>query len=87
MQISLSPEVEEKARQIPGLPERVEQFITGEIVREQMRARRYSPEVEEIVREAMIEAEKRRKNGASHEEAVDRIIALYERMSGASKDA
>ncbi len=80
MEISLSPETEEKARQIPNLAERVESFIASEFELQKRRESRYPSKVESIVQRALVDGEKLRKSGAKHEDVVDEIVALNEKI-------
>lgn len=75
MSIALSSEA--KAAQIPDIAVRLERFIDEQYALEQWRARRFRPEVAELVHEAMGEGTALHASGADR----DTLFARFQRWS------
>ena len=78
MSITLSPEAESRAAQIPDFPARLEHFIREQYALEQWRARRHRPEVAELVQEALAAGAALRESGADRDALFARLVALTE---------
>ena len=81
MSISLSPEAEAKAQQIPDFSARLERFIQDQFELEQWRARRAKPDVAAVVEEGLRAGAALRASGADRAAMFERLQALTERLS------
>lgn len=68
--LDLPAELSEKAKAVPGLPERLLRFIRMEVAMNEQRQRRYSPEAVAVVRRARDLVEGRKAEGTSREEGM-----------------
>ena len=81
MSISISPEAEAKARQIPDISARLERFIQDQFELEQWRARRAKSAVAAIVEEGLRAGAVLRASEADRAVIFERLQALTERLS------
>ncbi len=81
MSISISPEAEAKARQIPDISARVERFIQDQFELEQWRSRRAKPDVAAVVEEGLRAGATLRTSGVDRATMFERLQALTERLS------
>lgn len=81
MSISISPEAEAKAQQIPDFPARLERFIQDQFELEQWRARRATPDAANVVEEGLRQGAPLRASGADRIAMFERLQALTERLS------
>lgn len=81
MSITVSPEIEAKAQQIPDFSARLERFIEGQFELEQWRARRAKSEVAAIVAEGLEAGAALRATGVDRAALFARLQALNERLS------
>ncbi len=68
--IELPGDLSEKARAVPGLPERLLRFIKMEVAMNERRQQRYSPEAIALVKRARTLAEKRMADGVDRAEGM-----------------
>ena len=68
--IELPADLSEKARTVPGLPERLLRFIKMEVAMNERRQERYSPEALALVKRARALAEKRKADGTDRAEGM-----------------
>ena len=78
MSITLSPEAELRAAQIPDFPARLEHFISEQYALEQWRSRRWRPEVAALVQGALAEGHILKESGADRDALFARLLALAE---------
>jgi hypothetical protein len=78
MSIALSPETQAKAAQIPDIAVRLERFIDEQYALEQWRARRFRPEVAELVQEAMGDGTALKASGVDRDTLFARLLTLVE---------
>lgn len=71
--INLAPDVEQGARRIADLDQRVADFIRDQVALEHWREGRYSPEARSLAAEAMARAESWRAQGITREETFRRL--------------
>ena len=81
MSITVSPEIEAKARQIPDFSARLERFIEDQFELEQWRARRAKSEVAAIAKEGLEAGAALRVSGVDRAALFARLQALNERLS------
>ena len=81
MSISVSPESEAKAQQIPDISARLERFIQDQFELEQWRARRAKADVAAVVEEGLRAGTALRTSGADRAAMFERLQALTERLS------
>ncbi len=81
MSISVSPEAEAKAQQIPEISARLERFIQDQFELEQWRARRANPAVAAVVEKGLRAGTALRTSGAERAAMFERLQALTERLS------
>jgi hypothetical protein len=81
--IELPADLSEKARSVPGLPERVLRFIRMEVAINERRQQRYSPETLAVVKRARELVEKRKAEGIDRDEGTK----AFERNFAAITDA
>jgi hypothetical protein len=81
MPISISPEAEAKARQIPDFSARLERFINGQFDLEQWRRRRAKSEVVTVVEEGLREGAALRVAEADRATLFARLRSLTEGLS------
>ena len=81
MPITVSPEAEAKAQQIPDFPARLERFINDQFDLEQWRARRAKSEVVAVVAEGLREGAALRASVAGRATLFARLRSLTERLS------
>ncbi|MCX7422004.1 MAG: hypothetical protein NT013_21010 [Planctomycetia bacterium] len=81
MSISLSPEAEAKAQQIPDISARLERFIQDQFELEQWRSRRAKPDVAAVVEDGLRAGAALRASGADRVVMFERLQALTERLS------
>lgn len=75
--LELPPELSAKARQVPGLPERLLRFIRLEVAMNERRQQRYSPEALALLQRARERATKREAAGIGRDEAMRDFHANY----------
>ncbi len=68
--LDLPAELSVKAKEVPGLPERLLRFIRMEVAMNEQRQQRYSPAAVELVQRARALADKRIEEGRSREEGM-----------------
>jgi hypothetical protein len=68
--LDLPAELSVKAKEVPGLPERLLRFIRMEVAMNEQRQQRYSPAAVEVVQRARALANKRIEEGRSREEGM-----------------
>lgn len=78
MSVALSPEAQAKAAQIPDFAARLERFIDEQYALEQWRAKHWTPEVAELVQEALAEGTALKASGADRDALFARLLALTE---------
>ena len=78
MSITLSPEAQAKAAQIPDIAVRLERFIDEQYALEQWRAKRFRPEVADLVREAATEGTALKASGVDRDTLFARLLTLVE---------
>ncbi len=83
MSITVSPEFEAKAQQIPDFSARLERFIADQFELEQWRARRAKSKVADIVEEGLQAGAALRASDADRTAMFSRLRALTERLSHA----
>ena len=81
MSITIRPEIEAKAQQIPNFSARLERFIEDQFELEQWRARSAKPEVAAIVEEGLREGAALRASGQNRAAMFARLQALSKRLS------
>ena len=81
MSLTVSPEVEAKAHQIPDFSARLERFIENQFELEQWRTRRAKSEVAAIVEEGLREGAALRASGADRAAMFARLQTLTKRLS------
>ena len=81
MPISVSPEAEAKAQQIPDFSARLERFINDQFDLEQWRSRRMNSEVAAIVEEGLREGATLRGAGVDRATLFVRLRSMTERLS------
>ena len=81
MSITVSPEIEAKAQQIPDFSARLERFIEDQFELEQWRLRRARSEVAALVEEGLETGAALRAAGADRAAMFARLQALNERLS------
>jgi hypothetical protein len=81
MAITVSPEIEAKAQQIPDFSARLERFINGQFELEQWRARRAKAEVAAVVEEGLQAGAALRMSEADRSAMFARLQELTERLS------
>lgn len=81
MSITVSPEIEAKAQQIPDFSARLERFIEDQFELEQWRSRRAKSEVASLVEEGLEAGAALRVSGADRAALFARLQALNERLS------
>lgn len=81
MSITIRPEIEAKAQQIPDLPARLERFIEVQFELEQWRSRRAKPDVAAIVEEGLQAGSELKASGTDRAAMFARLQALTERLS------
>jgi hypothetical protein len=81
MRISVSPEAEAKAREIPDFSARLERFINDQFDLEQWRRRRAKSEVAAVVEEGLREGAALRAAEADRATLFARLRSLTERLS------
>ena len=68
--LELPAELSAKAREVPGLQERLLRFIRMEVAMNEQRQQRYSPEARAVVQRARELVEKRKAQGTERAEAM-----------------
>lgn len=81
MSITVSPEIEAKAQQIPEFSARLERFIENQFELEQWRARCAKSEVAAIVEDGLRDGTALRASGPNRTAMFARLQALSERLS------
>ncbi len=81
MPISVSPEAEAKAQQIPDFSARLERFIDDQFDLEQWRRRRADPAVAAVVEEGLRQGATLRVAGADRAALFTQLRSLTERLS------
>jgi hypothetical protein len=81
MSITVRPEIEAKAQQIPDFSARLERFIENQFELEQWRARRAKSEVAAIVEEGLLQAAALKASGQIRAAMFARLQLLSERLS------
>ena len=81
MPITVSPEAEAKAQQIPEFASRLERFIDDQFALEQWRARHASADVVAIVAEGLQQGAALRSANVNRDELFARLAELSERLS------
>ena len=81
MAITVSPEIEAKALQIPDFSARLERFIDGQFELEQWRARRAKAEVAAVLEEGLQTGAALRASGVDRAAMFARLRELTERLS------
>ncbi|NQX02122.1 hypothetical protein HQ447_15800 [bacterium] len=72
--LKIPQELAEQAGRIPGLNERVAQFIRFEITQFEQRQKRFKPETLSLVAEAQVGAAKRRSAGFDRDEVMEKFL-------------
>ena len=80
MPITVSPEADAKARQIPDFPARLERFINDQFDLEQWRARRAKSEVAAVVEEGLREGAALRTSETDRATLFARMRSLTEKL-------
>ena len=81
MSITISPELEAKARQIPDLAARLERFINDQFELEQWRTRHSKSDVVAVVEEGLREGTVLRSTDANRDLLFGRMRSLTERLT------
>lgn len=83
MSITLSPEADAKAQQIPEFTTRLEHFINEQFALEEWRQRRRTSEVSAVISEGLKAGAELRASHADREALFARLAELTERLSHA----
>lgn len=75
--ICLPADLSDKARAVPGLPERLVRFIKLEVAMNEREQQRHSPEALALVERAKARVAKRRAEGTDREETMKEFGANY----------
>lgn len=81
--VELPADLAAKAREVPGLPERLLRFIRLEVAMNERRQQRHSPEALALVQRARELAEKRKAEGTERAVAMQEFHANYAEVVGA----